>query len=90
MNTEKILCAAIKTTDGYVHALPRPNRHNDILRDIPKKELIGHEQGFMTWDGVFVSRVAAYKIAKEAGQLLSSSAPEGFPTSVVLHSEDLW
>lgn len=93
-----IVCAAIKTKDGKVWALPRPARHADILRVIAfasHEPTRGEEQGFLACSvcvegcsqdphGLFVRRAPAEHIAREAGQLTKDLIGS------VLTSEDLW
>ena len=86
-----IVAAAIKVKDVTV-SLPAPNRHHHIIHkifeygwltdEIRKNDLA--EQGFIDSSGHFRSREEAFKIADEAGQIITGS------TRGYLFSEDLW
>lgn len=85
---DKIVGVAIKTDDGLICCLPKPNRHHDIIRkmasggfDIPIKG----KQGFITNGGLFVDRFQALSIAFAAKQILP-----GFEDWPQLYSECLW
>jgi len=88
----KIISVAIKTADGLIHFLPKPNRHADVVHALHKATeykmsnlIIAHgEQGFVTDEGTFVNRIEAGKIAINSGQIKKMEYP---PT---LYSEDLW
>lgn len=87
----KILTAAVKTSDGVIHTMPRPKRHADIVHALwQAKEykstiiIAKSEQGFFADDGNFYSRKEAAKIAINSGQI---AKPEYPPT---LFSEDMW
>ena len=87
----KILTAAVKTSDGIIHILPRPKRHADIVHTLwEAKEykstiiIAKGEQGFLADDGEFYNRKSAAKIAVDSGQIQKLEYP---PT---LFSEDLW
>lgn len=86
---ESIDCAAI-LYGGKVHSLPRPNRHHHVIRAIALENGVGiagrDVQGFLTNEGKFVGRVAALRIALEAGQVLDPSNVRAGR----LFSEDLW
>lgn len=88
---KKIICAAVKTSDGLVHSLPKPNRHADIVYLLDKtkryseKIIIAEgEQGFITNDGEFVNRIEAGRLAMISGQVDELEFPPQ------LFSEDLW
>lgn len=87
-NQLTILQAAVRTGDGVIHTLPRPNRHHDIIRLMAA---MGHPQcgccndGFLLSDGRFASRSAAKRIAFLAGQVR-----RGRTISETMTSEDLW
>lgn len=99
----KIICAAIWMKDfpTAVHN-PRNIekgvviggwRHHNIISTlnammgVPISQLGSYEQGFLTTEGMFVNREEAYKIAKEAGQILLHQEDEG---KWELYSEDLY
>ena len=86
-----ILTAAVKTSDGVIHILPRPNRHADIVHVLRKAEehkstiiIAKGKQGFLADDGNFYDRKSAAKIAVNSGQIKRLEYP---PT---LFTEDLW
>lgn len=88
--TERITAAAVKLDDdGATFHLPPPARHHDIMRELHR--LVGpvivqpDEQGFVTSEDRFVSRHAALRIARAAGQILRETAP-----AHGLFSEDVW
>ena len=74
-------------------------RHGDVFVQLknmgfrPKVGYVELEQGFVTHENQFLNRYAAYKHAKECGQLpamlikAKEVDEEGIPT---LYSEDLW
>ena len=81
-----IKCAAIKTPDGKIVSLPKPNRHHDIIRIIFESDgNYDHNsiQGFLTIDDKFVDRIKALKIALESKQIQKTNFNQ-------LYSEDLW
>ncbi|WP_423459923.1 hypothetical protein [Ottowia sp. VDI28] len=94
-----IVAAAVKI-NGAIITMSRPARHADILRQIsglygpgerPGWTYEAEEQGFLTDDGVFLNRRAAYHHAHICGQgtprrRVSSSDYAGDE----LYSEDLW
>lgn len=86
----KIRDAAIKLPSGFVATLPRPNRHSDILMQMMAAQIKASEgtQGFITSNGVFVTREEAYKIAHAAGQIIFQDGVT--PTPGTLYTEDLW
>ena len=74
---------------GIIYSAPIPNRHHDIIKTMIVVSKIPHPfvgmvQGFLTSEGNFVNRKEAYKIAKEAKQLLREH-PGGS-----LFSEEVW
>lgn len=81
--TESILRAAVKRGEE-VFSLSRPARHGHILRymTLTREET---EQGFITSEGRFVSRLEAGVIALAAGQISQTSSQSG-----ALYTEDLW
>lgn len=86
----KIVGVAIKTDDGNVFHLNRPNRHSDLISYI--RNVVGYtgciygedRQGFILNDGTFVNRIDSIPIAKESGQL------KGPMINPFLASVDLW
>jgi len=89
-----IVAVAIKTSDGIIHFLPKPNRHNDVIHALHiatetqykmNKLILAHgEQGFITSEGNFVDRKVAGQIAIKCGQIEKLEFPPN------LYSEDLW
>ncbi|MDO9499026.1 hypothetical protein [Falsiroseomonas sp.] len=76
--------------DGTVISLPPPARHWDLLRHMEqlgfsREAVIDAAQGFVTSDGAWATRSAAFAIADRAGQLPAKT----FQPST-LFSEDLW
>lgn len=87
---ERITTTAIWPLGGEPFALPRPNRHNDLIRVLAERgftagQLGPTRQGFMTSHGRFVDRAEARSLAEAAGQLLRPGLPGD-----QLYSEDLW
>lgn len=84
-----IAAAAIRTDDGEIWSLPRPARHNDVIRLIReagcKLPVGGDSQGFLLSNGKFARRKPSLSIAVRAGQILDGRIIGG-----VLTSEDLW
>ena len=86
----EIAGVAIKTDEGDVFHLNKPNRHRDLIDYIVyvlnyTGNLGGRErQGFILNDGSFVDRIDSIPIARKSGQLKASMV------SSVLTSEDLW
>lgn len=85
----RITSVAIKF-DGQVWSLPPPARHHDVIRWIAESNGVGingpDEQGFISSDGVFVSRKEALEIALKANQVLNINNIRAGR----LFSEDLW
>jgi hypothetical protein len=86
----KIVAAAIKLGNLTV-SLPAPARHHHILHDYYSKTGTWFpqepdDQGFLTDEGMFVSREAALRIARQAGQL----RPDRDIIGEKLYSENLW
>jgi len=80
---------AIQHTDGRVFSLPKPFRHNHVIKmmveicELPKP--ISGEQGFLNHKGRFLNRKDAAINARLSGQLHDTLYdPER------LFSEDLW
>ncbi len=80
--------------NGVIYSLPKPNRHNDVIRHIidtvPGVKYVdcyGDDQGFLTSEGVYVRRKPAIRIANNAGQLLERSVAH---KCGILTSEDIW
>lgn len=84
--TKKIICSAIKMSNGEII---RGHRHHDCIRtarNIPRlKELQIFEQGFMTSENEFVGRKEAREIAFHAGQIANNTTHND-----LLFSEDLY
>lgn len=79
--------------DGKVYALPKPNRHHDVIRMIAAENGIGIQgpdvQGFLDYNGLFMNRSGAYIRALKNGQLNRRSGPGAY-NGQDLYSEDLW
>lgn len=93
MDTEKIICAAVKYKDeifrGHRHchaiaAMRDKLSYNMTRRDM---ERINEEQGFMTSENRFVDRKEAFEIAVNGGQL---KGLKNFEKGQNLYSEDLY
>lgn len=83
---EKIICAAVKTSDDMVAIQLGIGRHNNIIHHLARsgfKTPVSGEQGFITSSGRFVDRIEAREIAIKAGQCKDTEYPQ-------LYSEDLW
>jgi len=84
----KVVAAAIRDSDGNVHSLPPPARHNDVIQKMRAEGIrvrVTHEQGFLLEDDTFVDRVEAAQHAMEEGQATKLSY-----SKTKLYSEDLW
>lgn len=68
---QRVVCAAIKNTDGDIICGPR---HFDIIMRLQimnsKKDWIIPEQGFVDQFGKFLNRKEAYIVAKSAEQII--------------------
>ncbi|CAA2139501.1 hypothetical protein [Hyphomicrobium sp. ghe19] len=88
---ERIIAAAVKIGDVAL-SMPPPARHwtiiNTLCGTLDKPDATRYaqpdDQGFLTDQGRFVSRVEALGIAWAAGQLKKA------PTMRELYTEDLW
>lgn len=80
--------AAIKTAEGTVWSMDRPNRHCNIIWKIVAESGVpsvhGETQGFLLSDGRFATRKASAYIAIKNGQIKELKWPP------YLYSEDLW
>lgn len=85
----RVELAAIKSAvDGWVHSVPQPGRHHDVIATMVIKGYstpIKGIQGFILNDGTFVDRIEARKVAEAANQLLPRARE-----SNKLYSEDVW
>lgn len=84
---ERRIVAVAILYDGQVYYAHEPMRHHNIAHAMSEMGLSGHahrEQGFMTDDGLYVSRAAARYIAEKAGQMIRRTHHDK------LFSEDLW
>jgi hypothetical protein len=86
----RIVSAAIITTDGVIHSLPPPARHHHILQSASVTTILSENQGFLTSEGLFVGRTVAMQIAREAGQLIRDETALKKYQGPLLFSEDLW
>jgi hypothetical protein len=86
----KIICSAIKMSDGTII---RGHRHHDCIRtarDIPRlKEMQIFEQGFMNSDNEFVERGLARRIEEKRRQD-ENDGKKSFQHDTLLFSEDLY
>jgi hypothetical protein len=79
--------AIVSDETGQLFWLNAPNRHHHVIRVMAKRGLstpIVGCQGFVTDTGLFVNRVRALQIAREANQLINPNP------MWQLYSEDLW
>lgn len=85
---EVCICAAVKTTDGYI---VRGHRHADCIRSIKNMELkmsnSPEAQGFITSRNRYVTREQGRKLQDKAG---IPSADKGGYMKGTLFSEDLY
>lgn len=81
-----IIVAVAIRVNGLVISMPRPARHADIIKRLPKKlsAVRPSDQGFLTDAGNFVGRDVGLDLARQAKQLLKPT------THRELFSEDLW
>lgn len=85
MNSDLIVSVAIRTKDGLVYSLPRPNRHYNIITMMIAsgiKDVSDGIQGFLLANGRFVNRYKGAEIAFETGQIKEKVSE--------LYSESLW
>lgn len=88
-----IAAAAIRHVDGRLFAVAAPGRHGDVIHamvecGIVERVTSEHLQGFVTFDGRFVDREAAWRVAEELGQLLPRAPTD--KRGGTLYSEDVW
>ncbi|RVH56225.1 DUF4031 domain-containing protein [Sinorhizobium meliloti] len=89
--TEKldwIVSAAVRY-HGVTFSVPRPGRHDDVLRplyQLSAAAAVNGEEGFLTRTGHFLDRREAKRLAVETGQFRKSARPE----TDELCTEDLW
>ena len=79
---------------GVVYSLPKPNRHDDVVRHmmlVHHVSPVNGEQGFIDNRApeIFINREAASKLAVETGQLKEIQVVRG-KRYRKLYSEDLW
>lgn len=91
--SDRIVAAAIRTEDGRIFTVPPPGRHHDVIalmhrEQVPLATVLRAEQGFATEKHPFVLRMAALRIAVEAGQFRGE--PPAASTTHGLFSEDVW
>jgi hypothetical protein len=77
-----VVCAAVILDTGETVAMPRPNRHHNLIALFPGR--VKH-QGFLLSDGSYANRTIAYIAAKNTSQLGRLTKREG-----ILFTEDLW
>lgn len=92
MTAEIITGVALLSPRSGLHALPRPNRHWNVIRDMVDRgfgdDALEADQGFITSLGRFVDRREGLAIALASGQVREQERPvPGLPE---LFSEDLW
>lgn len=84
-----IVGVAIKNRlTGHVFALPKPARHDTVIRALLEKGETGWakgEQGFITDEKIFLNRGRAMLHAVACGQPFLTH-----PMGQILFSEDLW
>ena len=68
---------AMRNASGIVWALPRPNRHSDVIRLVQdqNESLTGLVEGFLTNTHEFLDRTHAWYEAFSCGQLLPPYNP---------------
>lgn len=86
--SEHIVAAAIEHKLGGVWSVPRPARHNHVIKLMQSRGRYDecerdHELGFITNTGRFVNRQEAMRVAVAAGQVQAGGASG-------LFSEDVW
>ena len=76
---------------GKIFSLPSPNRHHNVIRMIAEETGEGikdfHKEGFVTSNGMYLSRREAFIYAKNKNQL--NRDPNGY-SGDELFSEDIW
>lgn len=82
--TMRIVAVAMKLDSGLIVTMPPPARHHTVLHAAPTRMHYA-EQGFLTSDGSFATRMQALEIARLSGQILRETAPQQG-----LFSEDVW
>lgn len=85
---------------NQVWALPKPNRHHDVIRLIAEETAdlkgIGNiyaprdDQGFLDHLGRYMSRKQAFFDARACGQLIHQERSSSAMKLGELYSEDLW
>lgn len=86
---EIVICAAIKTSDGYVIRCHRHHHGLFVAQDMKKKiDLSSDYQGFVTSKNRYVGRYEAYHLQIAAG--IPSASREGYNNGKRLFSEDLY
>ena len=80
-----IVSSAVMTKSGKIYAGKRHNNCFEAIRADGNREIAsGMTQGFLTENGVFLTRTQAEKYARNSGQLTKPLIGS------VLTSEDLW
>jgi len=83
-NTLRVVAAAVRLSDRRVIVGVR--HYDELMRVwLPEEPDLKAVQGFVLSNYKFVSRDVAFKVAKEAGQILPGEGRHG-----TLYSEDLW
>lgn len=83
----RIVAVALRLEGGGFVTKPQPARHADLFKHAgytPGCPAHREDQGFLTSEGLFVTREEASKLAVKAGQIPAAYAPPR------LTSEDLW
>lgn len=87
--TRIVSVAIMIRTENIIVSAPPPARHHDIIyplyHTVPQWIIQPDDQGFLTSEGQFVDRKAAWTIAKKANQIKEIKGVEG-----TLFSEHLW
>jgi hypothetical protein len=86
---ERVIGSAIRHPDGLIHAVIEPGRHHHVIRYMSSLKRAGLEntrdQGFITNQGRYVSRLEGLAVAQLAKQIKHKTPP-----AYKLFSEDLW
>ncbi|SAK83442.1 hypothetical protein AWB81_04209 [Caballeronia arationis] len=87
--TERVIGSAIRHPDGLIHVVIEPGRHHHVIRYMSSLKRAGlgttRDQGFITNQGRYVSRLEGLAIAQLAKQIKRKTPP-----AHKLFSEDLW
>jgi hypothetical protein len=88
LTIDSITTVAIKR-NGIVYSLPKPNRHYNIAKLTPTRDILASDIcGFITVGGRFLNRKEAFLLAIQTGQIKRD--PKLMVEGEELYSEDLW